>query len=154
MTPRKHRIELRRRLGEQVEEAERSGVGHIMVELNDLTEVLKAAGIRTTSTSRACRAMSEADAKDFWALVRPVPGEGGCWRWTWSKQTNGYGQWRLNGPLVLAHHIAYVLHKGPIPDGLQLDHKCEQRDCVNPDHLEAVTAQENIRRIRMRREGK
>ena len=154
ITPRKQRIELRRRLGEQMEEAERRGADDVTVKLNDLSEVLKAACLRTMSISRACRSMSEADAKEFWDLVRPDPGEGACWRWTPSKQTNGYGQKRLNGPLVLAHHIAYVLDKGPIPEGLQLDHTCEQRDCVNPDHLEPVTPQENIRRMRAQRNGR
>jgi hypothetical protein len=50
MTARKQRIELRRRLGELLEEAERSGAAEIMLELDDLKELLKAAGIRTTST--------------------------------------------------------------------------------------------------------
>lgn len=46
----------------------------------------------------------------------------------------------------MAHRVAYELVVGPIPDGLQLDHLCKVRKCVNPAHLEAVTCGENIRR--------
>jgi hypothetical protein len=46
----------------------------------------------------------------------------------------------------LAHRLAYEFAKGPVPDGLVLDHLCRVRCCVNPDHLEAVTTGENVRR--------
>ena len=45
-----------------------------------------------------------------------------------------------------AHRVSYELFRGPIPDGLQIDHLCRIRHCVNPDHLEAVTQRENILR--------
>ena len=73
------------------------------------------------------------------------PDVSGCIVWTSSK-SNGYGHvWdgeRLRG----AHRVSYELTKGPIPRGLQLDHLCCNRACINPDHLEPVTRSENVRR--------
>ena len=64
----------------------------------------------------------------------------------------GYGQFELGGGSrqkrnrTYAHRFAYEQAKGAIPDGLEIDHLCRNRRCVNPDHLEAVTHQENQRR--------
>lgn len=69
----------------------------------------------------------------------------GCWRFAGSK-VRGYGQFRYEGRLHLAHRVAYQLLVGPIPEGLQLDHLCRVRDCINPSHLEPVTHAENVRR--------
>lgn len=64
--------------------------------------------------------------------------------------TSGYGQFAMDdGDRVRmkpAHRIAYELVNGPIPEGLEIDHLCRNRLCVRPDHLEAVTTQENLRR--------
>ena len=68
--------------------------------------------------------------------------ESGCWQWVGTVSTNGYGQWGNRR----AHRAVYEMYKGPIPDGLQLDHLCRNRPCVNPDHLEPVTCRENILR--------
>lgn len=70
-----------------------------------------------------------------------------CWLWLGAKNKKGYG-W-LNGGL--AHRFMYVLFKGPIPAGLELDHVCSVRHCVAPYHLEAVTRGENMRRTWARR---
>lgn len=81
------------------------------------------------------------DAK--WMLE---PG-GSCWLWTASQVRGGYGRFNVGGGrLVLAHWFAYERAKGSIPEGLDLDHLCRERLCVNPDHLEPVTRRENVRR--------
>lgn len=91
----------------------------------------------------------------FWAKVNkvgPMPAQGVapgcCWMWRGAKTPGGYGQFRpdYRGPSVVSHRYAYELLVGPIPDGLQLDHLCRTRACVNPAHLEPVTQIENIRR--------
>lgn len=73
---------------------------------------------------------------------------GDCWEWTGEIDKDGYGRgWVPElGRIRLAHRLLYEAHRGPIPAGLQLDHVCRNRRCVNPDHLEPVTQQENIRR--------
>lgn len=69
-----------------------------------------------------------------------------CWTWEASVGSHGYGQIAVEGRPVLAHRLAYELFVGPIPAGLDLDHLCRVRPCVNPGHLEPVTRSENLRR--------
>ena len=69
-----------------------------------------------------------------------------CWLWTSAKNIDGYGIFRINGKNILSHRLSYELYIGKIPEGLQIDHLCRVRDCVNPDHLDPVTQAENIRR--------
>jgi hypothetical protein len=69
-----------------------------------------------------------------------------CWLWTGARTTGGYGLLKVDGRPEYVHRLSYEHHVGPIPDGLQLDHLCRVRCCVNPAHLEPVTGTENIRR--------
>lgn len=74
-----------------------------------------------------------------------VDATSGCWQWT-AATTNGYGRVKWNGVLHLAHRLSYEHYVGDIPDGLELDHLCRNRGCINPAHLEPVTRRENILR--------
>ncbi len=69
-----------------------------------------------------------------------------CWIWQGATNDVGYGYFSLNGTTFTAHKISYELFKEEIIKGLQIDHLCRNRKCVNPQHLEVVTQQENIRR--------
>jgi hypothetical protein len=70
----------------------------------------------------------------------------GCWLWTGGLWETGYGRFWFDGRTVLAHRWSYEHHTGPIPKGRHLDHLCRVRECVRPDHLEPVTARENLMR--------
>ena len=68
---------------------------------------------------------------------------GECWLWTGSLNRIGYGKIMVGGKIVGAHRIAYEMAFGTIPSGLQIDHTCHTRACVNPDHLRPVTNKQN-----------
>lgn len=87
----------------------------------------------------------------FWSKVEKGSD---CWLWKAALSIGGYGTFHVSGGntvtkgrvRVYAHRWAYEQVKGPIPDGLELDHLCRTRNCVNPDHLEPVTHAENHER--------
>lgn len=70
----------------------------------------------------------------------------GCWPWMGALHKDGYGIFNVSARTWLAHRWAYEQFVGPVPDGLELDHLCRNRRCVNPAHLEPVLHRENVRR--------
>lgn len=78
-------------------------------------------------------------------FVAKVDKTDSCWLWMAHTNRDGYGCF-WDGKQFKAHRWAYERYVGPIPEGLQLDHLCRVRHCVNPEHLEPVTQQENISR--------
>ena len=77
----------------------------------------------------------------FWAKVEKTDT---CWLWTGSKKPTGYGLlWLDKTKSLAAHRFAYQLFKGPLQEGLVIDHLCRNPSCVNPDHLEQVTQRIN-----------
>jgi hypothetical protein len=81
---------------------------------------------------------------------RLIDDETGCWLWTGKTNGRGYGVTSHGTPRtdVYVHRLAYETWVEPIPDGLHVDHLCSVRNCLNPEHLEAVSVAENNRRSR------
>ena len=86
---------------------------------------------------------------DFWNHVIKDQDRGyitPCWIWIGAKFSNGYGHLRRNYKDLLAHKFAFEAQNGPVPSGLVLDHLCQQKACVRPEHLEPVTQRINLLR--------
>jgi hypothetical protein len=81
----------------------------------------------------------------FWSKVSPAPADA-CWTWHGAKNCRGYGNVGRNHKTYLTHRVAYELTVGPVPVGMDLDHLCRNKGCVNPTHLEPVTFLANMRR--------
>lgn len=79
----------------------------------------------------------------FWDML-DKSSRSGCWEWTSTKTTKGYGKFSFKNKSVRAHRHAYEIAKGPIPEGMFVLHSCDNRLCCNPDHLRIGTALDNF----------
>lgn len=92
-------------------------------------------------------AASEKEAKSYERFLQRINiSDFGCWQMTGWHDQDGYAHFHKSKHQSKAHRISYEFHNGLIPAGLTIDHLCKNKWCVNPEHLEAVTAQENASR--------
>jgi hypothetical protein len=79
-------------------------------------------------------------------LAWSTPTDTGCRLWTGHTYSNGYGRMNVGGRARLVHRLSYTEFVGPIPDGLEIDHRCRNKLCIEPAHLEPVTRAMNLLR--------
>lgn len=114
----------------------------------DTAQLKAAVRPRTEKQLAALRGNGKKKAHTLESIVArsiPVP-ESGCWLWLGGGTANGYGRVSYHGKIVSAHRIVYELSVRPIPQGMQTDHLCRVRCCINPSHIEIVTPRENTLR--------
>ncbi len=99
-------------------------------------------------TQKFCSKKCEGDSRVIPPMMRLryIVDENGCWLWTGALDDGGYAAMSIRRKTTRVHVVTYVDKNGPVPTGLELDHLCRIRRCINPDHLEAVTSLVNTQR--------
>ncbi|MGD1044720.1 MAG: HNH endonuclease signature motif containing protein [Bacteroidota bacterium] len=85
---------------------------------------------------------TQQDIERFFSKVNMIPN--GCWLWTGYKDNGGYGRFWLCKGNVKVHRFSYEVHNGQIPEGKEVMHACDRRECCNPSHLCAGSHEENM----------
>lgn len=80
--------------------------------------------------------------------------DGECWEWNACTNPDGYGRFRSEGKTYLAHRFAWELTNEPIPEGMLVCHTCDNRRCVNPEHLWLGTTEQNMDDMRQKKREK
>jgi len=102
-----------------------------------------AGGVHSSHTSSQSPPVDLAALSRFWSKVRKT--EGGCWLWIGSQTAPGWhGIIMWEGRRQTAHRVSWQIHRGPIPDGLKVLHRCDVAPCVNPAHLWLGTQRDNM----------
>lgn len=95
--------------------------------------------------SRSPRRPPEVHPSD-WVLKFCWLSPDGCWVYMRGLDRCGYAQIIVDGRMSMAHRVVYEHEVGPIPEGMEIDHLCRVRNCLNPQHMEVVTRRQNVRR--------